>query len=55
MSDQGLDQALSSLRLRQPGVVVYFSGIATSVLTEMLGGGYGETAWGKDGRGYHPE
>jgi hypothetical protein len=33
MSDQGLDQDVPSLRLRQPGVIVYLCGIATSLLT----------------------
>jgi hypothetical protein len=33
MSDQDLDQNVPSIRLRQPGVVVYLCGIATSVLT----------------------
>ena len=33
MSDQALDQNVPSIRLRQPGAIVYLSGIATSVLT----------------------
>jgi len=33
MSDQDLDQNAPSIRLKQPGVIVYLCGIATSVLT----------------------